>query len=248
MEADVKIKLLIAYDGSGFSGWQMQAGARTVQDTLKGALTTLLGEPVAIFGAGRTDSGVHASGQVAHFDLLAPRVPPERIKLALPGLLTPEILVMESSEAEEDFHACFSAKARVYRYRFTCGPLFPWLRNFCVKFPEPFDKSRMEAALAPLVGRRDFTSFSLRDCEAKTRVRDIRRITVEETAGGFDLIFEADGFLRKMIRLIIGTLLRAYVQKGPAEHIAAVLEARDNKHAAAPAPPGGLYLERVDYF
>ena len=239
--------MLIAYDGSGFSGWQVQPGSRTVQGELQEALSSIMGKPVSIFGAGRTDTGVHASGQVAHFHLDAPRVPPDRIHLALRGVLTPEIMVLEAGEAEEDFHSCFSATGRVYRYRFTRGPLYPWLRNSMARFPFPLCTARLETALGPLLGRHDFTSFSLKDCAAKTRIRDMRHITVQKTAEGFDLIFEADGFLRRMIRLITGTLLASLEEKDPAGHMSSVLNARDNKYAGPPAAPGGLYLERVDY-
>lgn len=243
----MRIRMTVAYDGSLFSGWQIQPHVRTVQEGLENALAALFGHPVVVTGAGRTDTGVHASGQVVHFDIESTAIPPEKIRLALARHLPAGILVLDSCAAAEEFHACFSARARTYRYRFVFPPLYPWQVHYRGLFTLPYDRERCRAALQPLVGRHDFTSFSLKDSSARTRIRELRRIDVLDRTGGFDLLFEADGFLRRMIRMITGTLLEALAAPDPGAHMAAVLAARDNARSGPPAPPGGLYLERVDY-
>lgn len=241
------VRLLIAYDGTFFSGWQAQADKRTVQGEIERALGELLAVPVRIFGAGRTDGGVHASGQVAHFTIERPRVPPERLHLALPGHLPKDIRVLDSMAEREGFHACFSAVRRVYRYRLATGPWMPWQRDHYGHFPHAFSPDRAAAILSVLEGEHDFESFTLHDRDSKTSVRRMHRVRVEQRADGFDIVFEANGFLRKMIRMLVGTFVMLYPRDDAPAALAAILAARNNALAGPPAASGGLYLERVDY-
>lgn len=242
-----KIKLLIAYDGTAFAGWQVQPGARTVQGELERCLEQLLGEKLFVAGSGRTDSGVHATGQVAHFETARCRVPPHKIPVALRGMLPPDLMVIGAMEVPENFHARFSAVRRVYRYRFRTGILYPHERNAFALFPYPFECARMEALLPVITGEHDFTTFSLKDSAGESRVRNIYHTAVEAQPGGFDLVLEGSGFLRRMVRMLTGSLLQVYPDPDAQQKLQQMLDARDNALSGPPAPASGLYLERVDY-
>jgi tRNA pseudouridine38-40 synthase len=237
----------LAYDGTRFSGWQSQPNNRTVQGELAAALGLLFAQPVCPTGAGRTDGGVHAVAQTAHFDIDNPRVPIDRLVPALRGRMSREIRVIEAAICPDAFHACYDAVRRSYRYRFVTGTFLPHQRDYAALFPWRFDAQRLAAALAPLAGRHDFSSFCLADSDARTRIRCLQPVKVLPSEAGFDLEFTADGFLRKMIRLVTGTLREVYPAADPGRAMEAVLAARDVSAAGPPAPPGGLYLCGVDY-
>lgn len=245
----MRLRIKLAYDGRQFEGWQVQPGKRTVQGELEEALSLAYDRPLQLTGAGRTDSGVHATGQVAHFDIENPRIPPERIVAALRRYCPPDILVYEASVAKPEFHACFDASARTYRYRFVLGIRWPHERGLVTLWPHPGrpDPGRLRETLAPLVGEHDFTSYTLVDQSARTRERRLEAVAVELHERYLDLVFTADGFLRRMIRMITGQLVRAWSEREPAAVMARVLAARDNSACAAPAPPDGLYLEQISY-
>lgn len=242
-----KIKLIIAYDGSGFSGWQVQPGARTVQEELQKGVSQLLGNPVHIAGSGRTDSGVHAAGQVAHFETEHCRVPVEKLPRVLRGCLPPDIQVRGAQRVPADFHARFSAINRVYRYRFRTRPLYPFERNRFAYFSADVQLQKLEQLLAVITGEHDFTTFSLKDSAGESRVRRIHRAVVEEQREGFDIVLEGNGFLRKMVRMIIGSIVSVYSEHDCTGKFKTMLEAEDNSKSGPPAPASGLYLERVDY-
>ena len=243
------MRIRLAYDGREFEGWQIQPGKRTVQGELERALSAAYDRHLHLTGAGRTDSGVHATGQVAHFDIEDPRIPPDRVVAAVRRHCPPDILVYEASEAEPEFHACFDAIARTYRYRFVLGVRWPHERGIVAPWPYPGrpDPRRLAEALAPLAGEHDFTSYTLVDQSARTRERRLEPVIIELTDRYLDLVFTADGFLRRMIRMITGQLVSAWAEKEPAAVMARVLSARDNAACAAPALPDGLYLERIRY-
>lgn len=243
----MRVKMVLAYDGREFSGWQVQPAKRTVQGELESGLSRLLGQPVRVFGAGRTDGGVHATGQVVHFDVEQPRVPVERLVLALRGYLPRDVRVLQVMPAAQDFHACFSACRRVYRYRFVTGTFFPHQRDYFAHFADAFVAENIRSILEVLIGEHDFTSFCLKDNDARTHVRRMESIELQSAENGFDIVFSATGFLRKMIRMIIGTLLILYGRGQGALEMQRILEARSNALSGAPAPAAGLYLERVDY-
>jgi len=245
----MRIRILVAYDGRAFEGWQVQPGKRTVQAELARALSAVYATPVAVTGAGRTDSGVHATGQIAHFDIENPRVPVDRLVAAVRRHVPRDILVCSASEVSPDFHACHDALSRRYRYRFVLGTCWPHELGIVTPWPWPGrpDLQRLEAAVRPLLGTHDYTSYTLVDQSAKTRERTIHTIAIEMDGRYLDLVFTADGFLRRMIRMITGQLVAAWSSPDPAAVMRAVLEARNNAVCAAPALPDGLYLEEILY-
>jgi len=245
----MRIRITIAYDGRHFAGWQIQPGKRTVQEEINRALSELYASPVHIIGAGRTDSGVHARGQTAHFDIENPRVPADRLARAIRHCLPRDIMIREAAEAADDFHACFSALARRYTYFYVLDELFPFEQGLAALWPHPGrpDYTRVLEILRPLAGRHDFTSFSLKDCSAKTRTRLLQPVTIADTGRGFRLDFTADGFLRRMIRMILGQLEASYPNPDAAAEMQRILGARDNALCAPAASPAGLYLEEIVY-
>ncbi len=243
----MRIKLVIAYDGTEFSGWQVQLAERTVQGEINRALSLMLDTPIMIMGAGRTDKGVHATGQVAHFEVDNPRVPIDRILRAVKRRLPRDIKIISVEEVANDFHACFSATRRVYRYRFVAGEMLPHQRFYYAPLPFKIELKKMQTFLTLFEGEKDFTTFSLKDSTVKTRVRNIKRFEIVESELGFDLLIEAGGFLRKMVRMVVGSVLSVYESGNAEERILKMIAARDNFFSGPPAFPGALYLEKVYY-
>lgn len=237
----------IEYDGSGFCGWQTQTAGCAVQDRLETACSSIAGVPVNTICAGRTDSGVHALGQIVHFDCDVER-PPSAWVRGVNALLPPSIAVTWAQPVSSDFHARFSARARVYRYVLLNDAVRPASDHGRVGwFHAPLDVENMRAAAAQLVGEHDFTAFRAAECQAQSPVRTIQAITV--TSAGPYVIFEfsANAFLHHMVRNIVGSLV--YVGKGkhPPQWIGELLRGRDRARAAPTFDASGLYLLRVDY-
>jgi tRNA pseudouridine38-40 synthase len=245
----MRICIGLAYDGRRFAGWQVQPGKRTVQGEVNRALSAIYAQPIHVTGAGRTDSGVHATGQRAHFDIDRPRVPVDRLVAAVRRHCPDDIYIYQAGETAPEFHACFDARSRSYRYRFVFGQVWPHERGIVTLWPYPEipDLARLAATLEPLVGKHDFTSYTLVDQSAQTRERTLGPIGFELNQRNLDVIFTADGFLRRMIRMIAGQMLAAWKENDPARVMAEVLAASDNARSAAPAPPDGLYLENIRY-
>jgi tRNA pseudouridine38-40 synthase len=245
----MRIRITIAYDGRRFAGWQVQPAKRTVQSALNDALSSVYDSPVHVTGAGRTDSGVHARAQVAHFDIENPRVPADRLARAARRFLPEDILIREAREVESDFHACFSALWRRYSYYYVINELFPFEQGYAALWPHPGqpDFARILAILEPLFGEHDFTSFSLKDCSAKTRIRLLKPITLSPTERGFRLGLSANGFLRRMIRMILGQLEAGYSHADAPAEMQRILLAQNNALSAPAASPAGLYLEEIIY-
>lgn len=245
------IKIVVEYDGAGLAGWQRQAGALktdTVQGLLETALERLCREKIVVHGSGRTDAGVHARRQAASFKTAGPRTP-EELRRGLNALLPPQIAVLEAAEAAPDFHARFSAKAKVYSYHFFTGPVRPALLANRVWWVGPhLNWPAVDQALPHLVGRRDFAAFRSQGVPLKSTVRTIARAELADLEPGLKkLTLEADGFMRHMVRAIAGTL--ALVGRGkisPAE-FGRLIEQRRRELAGPTAPPQGLYLEEVIY-
>ncbi|MBA4542324.1 MULTISPECIES: tRNA pseudouridine(38-40) synthase TruA [Thermoactinomyces] len=242
-----KIKLVIAYDGTDFSGFQAQPGQRTIQGTLQETLTRITGEPIEIYGSGRTDAGVHALGQVCHFETTSP-IPVDKYPYILRRSLPRDILVLSAEEAASDFHARKSAYWKTYRYqtdRHRIPDLFE--RRFRTHLPYEVDQPAMQRAADRLVGTHDFTSF----CSAKTviedRVRTIYRCEVGEDTHGFFIEVTGNGFLYNMVRIIAGTLYEVGRRNLDPEQIPAILEGRDRRLAGPTFPPEGLILLEVGY-
>jgi tRNA pseudouridine38-40 synthase len=218
-----------------------------VQDALQAALSSIAGTPVEITGAGRTDRGVHARLQVAHFDTEAKR-PPSAWVRGVNALLPDAVAVLWSQEVPDDFHARFSARARTYRYQLLNRPVRPALEaHYLGWFHQPLDVDKMRAAAALFVGEHDFSAFRSSECQAKSPVRTIHEFTIETSKDRIDLVVRANAFLHHMVRNLVGTLV--YVGKGkhPPQWARELLDSRDRARAAPTFGPEGLYLERIEY-
>ena len=247
------LKLVLAYDGSEFSGWQVQPDAATIQGTLASAIGRVTGEKVLPQGSGRTDAGVHALDQVATFSTESP-IPTENLVKALNDILPAAIRVLEVGEAAADFHARKSARAKTYRYRMYRGTICPpFLARYVWHYPYPLDEDAMRAAAGLVVGEHDFTSFAALDPERGrdegevTNVRHIFRSSWQRDGDELVYSVRGSGFLHHMVRNLVGTFV--LVGKGTlkASDIERILEARNRSAAGATAPASGLYLVGVEY-
>ncbi|SDN58507.1 tRNA pseudouridine38-40 synthase [Fictibacillus solisalsi] len=241
-------KATVSYDGTQFAGYQVQPEARTVQGEIEKNLAKMhKGNSVRISASGRTDAGVHAIGQVFHFDSpLA--IAPERWQKALNALLPADIRILEVEAVPLDFHARFSAVEKEYHYRLmTNGEPDVFRRNYASHFPYPLDHGAIQEAMGIFMGTHDFTSFSSARSEVEDKVRTITMFELE-TAGD-ELIFKVrgSGFLYNMVRIMAGTLLDAGQGKIQPEEIRSMLAEKDRSAAGKTAPPHGLYLYRVTY-
>ena len=247
------LRLVIEYDGAGYCGWQRQrgaaaAGAPSVQATLEQAVAEIAGEAVPVVGAGRTDAGVHALGQVASL-VTSSRIPASRFPAALNAHLPPDVRVLGAEDVPEGFHARYAAVARSYRYEILNRPgPSALLRGLVHHVPEPLDVAAMRRAAAPLAGRHDFVAYRGVGSETRTTMCRVDAISVE-TAGRarVRIAVTADRFLRHMVRMIAGTLIRVGLGRLPGEAPGAFLADPDNRRTGPTAPAHGLYLVRVDY-
>mgnify|MGYP001355357587 CR=1 FL=1 len=243
----MRVALGVEYDGSAFEGWQTQPHGRTVQDVLEAAMAQVAGARVATVCAGRTDAGVHATAQVVHFDVPAPRPLTAWVR-GVNTHLPPAAVVRWAVEVEEGFHARFAAQARRYRYVLLNQATRPALLAGKVGwFHLPLDEAAMATAALKLVGTHDFSAFRAAECQAHSPVRELREARVQRL--GSYLVFDlcANGFLHHMVRNLVGALV--FVGKGrrPADWMAEVLAGRDRSRAAPTFPPDGLYLCGVEY-
>jgi tRNA pseudouridine38-40 synthase len=240
------MRLVIAYDGGAFSGFARQQDRRTVQGELEAALGRLAKRPVGTVGAGRTDAGVHARGQVVHADVPA-RLDPERVRMALNGGLGPAIVVREADWAPPGFDARLSARRRTYVYRVDdSGAPDPLLRGSVLAWPRPLDLARMREAARPLLGEHDFAAFC-RGRPGTTTTRWLRSVGVRRRRGLVEVRLVADAFCWQMVRGIVGHLLLVGDGRRDPASTAAVLAAADRSRAGNIAPPHGLVLEAVSY-
>jgi tRNA pseudouridine38-40 synthase len=239
--------MVLAYVGTRYAGWQVQPGRPTIQGTLEEGLSRMLDETVTVFGAGRTDAGVHALGQVASFRTARP-VPLEGLRRGLNARLPEDIRVMQADEAGASFHARSDARGKDYLYRYAVAEV---VSPFDAPFVWPVrgrpDVPAMRRAARGFEGRHDFTSLAPADCELLDRVRTLGPIAVEESGSEIRLAVHGDGFLRHMIRTLAGTVLEAGLGKRDPDSMPAVLSARDRRAAGVRAPARGLTLVRVLY-
>jgi tRNA pseudouridine38-40 synthase len=244
------LKLTLQYDGTAYVGWQRQGNGVSIQSLLEDALEPIEGSRVVVHGAGRTDAGVHALGQVATVALAVAMEPPALVR-ALNALLPPDIRVLGAEEAGPGFHARFSAVGKVYEYRIVNAPLVsPFLHKYAWHVGQPIDLKMVREASALLVGAHDFAAFQGARAKVVSTERTVSAIEWED-GGGYDLPLvmriEGDGFLRYMVRIIAGTLVDVGVGRWPPSRVAGILASRDRTQAGPTAPAHGLFLVRVVY-
>ncbi|MFI4986970.1 MAG: tRNA pseudouridine(38-40) synthase TruA [Alphaproteobacteria bacterium] len=244
----MRYKLILEYDGRGFVGWQRQANGLSVQEALETAVTRFCGETAAVHGAGRTDTGVHALGQVAHVDL-ARAAPTDTVRDALNFHLRPHaVAVLAAEVAEDGFHARFSARARVYRYRIVNRRAPLTLESGQAwHVPAKLDLAAMQAAAAELVGQHDFSSFRAAECQAKSPVRTLDVLALARAGDVVTLETHARSFLHHQVRNIVGTLKLVGEGSWAPTDVRRALAARDRAKAGPTAPPDGLFLVEVRY-
>lgn len=245
-----RYKAVIAYDGTNFNGFQSQPNGRTVQQELEKTLKKMNnGRTIQVFGSGRTDAGVHAEGQVIHFDYSEDR-PLERIRYALDTQTPEDISVKSVAKVAEDFHARYHVVEKTYHFRVDIGkPRSPFRRFYASYYPYPLELDKIRRALPDLLGTHDFTSFCASGSSVEDKVRTIyeAKMTVNEQGDELLFTFRGDGFLYKMIRILVGTLLKIGNGRMDETSIPAVLAAKDRNLAGPTAHPEGLYLAEVMY-
>ena len=241
------VKVIVEYDGTDFFGFQKQPARRTVQGTLEWALAKITKEPVNVVGAGRTDAGVHALGQVISFKTSG-SIPTDRVSIALNSLLPRDVVAKGAEEVSEDFHARFSATSRLYRYQILNGD-YP--SAICGRFVwyhrEKLDLESMREAAKALIGRHDFASFAMADAETRGTERDLFRLSIERCGDLIACELEANAFLHSMARIIVGTLVEVGDGRREPREISEILQRADRNAAGKTAPACGLILVSVRY-
>lgn len=242
-----KYLLIIEYEGTAYHGWQMQSNATTVQEVLEKKLSRIINTPTTVLSSGRTDAGVHAEGMPAHF-VTKSKMSTRELQLALNSLLPHDISIREVREVPMSFNARGSAKSKLYRYTIL-NRGYPSALNFRRSWfiPHELDVPAMQRAAKYLLGNHDFTSFRAGNCNAKTPVRTLDRAEIIQQDEFLICEFEAKGFLKHMVRNLVGTLVYVGKKKFSAEQVKTILEARDRKIAGPTAPSHGLCLIKVEY-
>jgi tRNA pseudouridine38-40 synthase len=242
-----RIRIVVEYDGTDFAGWQQQTGQRTVQATLEGAIREMTGESVFVRGAGRTDAGVHADGQVASFDLAA-GIPPHGLLRGLNSILPADLAIVDVGDVAADFDARFSARGKVYRY--TVWNHFvrsPRLARTAWHVRQAVDTDAVRRAAALLVGEHDFRAFRASDCDRKTTNRIVRRLDIDRQGPLLIVDIEATAFLKNMVRIVVGTLVDIGRGRIDEDAPARMLTTGDRGAGGMTAPARGLTLLRVIY-
>jgi len=246
----MKYKLTISYDGTNYSGWQVQPNAQTVQELIQGAIKIYMREEIHVTGSGRTDAGVHALAQIAHFTT-DQEINHFRFVSALNGLLPVDIRIVNVEKVPDDFHARYKAKGKIYHYHVCTGMTqSPFKRLYSVHLRTRLDLDAIREAAKLFLGTHDFTSYaneSNAGAAAKNPVRTIRRLDLIEVNDGFRLEFEANGFLYKMVRNITGMLMEIGTGKRRVEEVTEVFEAKDRRVASKAAPARGLFMVKALY-
>lgn len=246
-------KLLIQYDGTDFHGWQVQENARTIQGELERVIGSLEGEDVKVVGSGRTDAGVHAEGQVANVFLKRPFAP-DKLRFAINGNLWRDIRIMNVENAHDEFHARFSARKKTYVYRIVNAPVMsPFWRRFALHETRPLDLGKMIEASRLLLGEHDWTAFSSARSDGESRVRKVIDCSIDSrwdsraNANMIEFKITANGFLRYMVRSIVGTMLEVGRGEKDSDTIQTAIVSGDRNLAGQTAPAQGLTLLNVEY-
>jgi tRNA pseudouridine38-40 synthase len=246
--ASCRLKLTIEYDGTNYAGWQRQKNALTVQEILENAFQQICGQKVGVYGAGRTDSGVHARAQTAHVSVDL-KFPVEKLRTSLNAVIPEDIVIIKLEKAGPDFHARYDSKGKIYRYtvsRQRKPPVFT--RKYVFAVPADLDIDRMREAAGVLLGKHDFRAFYANDRIGKRDpVREIKRIEIIEKDNTLIFEIEGSGFLYKMVRTIVGTVLEAGKGNLDVAGVREILESRDIRLAGPTAPSKGLCLWEVKY-
>lgn len=243
----MRIAVGLEYDGSGFCGWQTQSSGCSLQDAFEGALAAIAGDPVASVCAGRTDAGVHAFGQVAHFDVTVHRPVTAWVR-GVNAHLPRSIAVTWAREVTQAFHARFSARSRSYRYVLLNRPERPGLfRGRAGWYHHALDVEAMREAAQQLVGEHDFSAFRSAECQSRSAVRQMLSIAIHREDSLVTMDFRANAFLHNMVRIIVGCLIEVGSGKRSPSWLGEVRDARDRTQAAATAEAAGLYLVSVSY-
>ncbi len=245
-----KYKILIAYDGTEYGGWQVQPNAVSIQSLIESSLSTFLRAPIALHASGRTDAGVHALAQPAHFITSAP-IDTFKTLGSLNDCLPPDIRILSLELVPADFHARFNALSKTYHYRLHLDPVpDPFKYRYAYHIRHPLDIALLKESAALFIGTHDFSSFANKAHQgsaSKNAVRTLYRLDVIEEYGGVRLEIEGNGFLYKMVRNIVGTLLDVCAGKIAKDEIPKILAAKNRKLAGRAAPSYGLYLANVKY-
>ncbi|WP_254492711.1 tRNA pseudouridine(38-40) synthase TruA [Bartonella sp. B1099] len=245
-----RFKLTLEYDGSNYAGWQRQAELHTIQGALEQVIFRFSGQQLTITTAGRTDAGVHATGQVAHVDFIK-NWPPYTVRDALNALLRQQgeaISILNVENVPDDFDARFSAIKRHYLFKILNRRSPPALNAKRVWWlPKPLDAEAMHEAAQKLVGQHDFTTFRSAHCQAKSPIRTLERLDVQREGEEIFLYARARSFLHHQIRSFAGSLMEVGIGRWTTQDLEAALHAKDRKHCGVVAPPSGLYLTKVEY-
>jgi tRNA pseudouridine38-40 synthase len=241
-------RLIVEYDGAAYCGWQRQKNGLSIQQMIEDCIERITGEEIRVIGSGRTDAGVHALHQVAHFRTASP-LGERNFLMGINGLLPSDIAIREVREVDPSFHARLDSVSKVYLYRICNRPVRSALeRNTSWFVWEPLDLERIGKALPLFKGTHDFSSFCSAHTDSQDHTRTILEIDAERDASGMiSISVEADGFLRYMVRTIVGTLVDVGRGKTSPEEVAVILAARDRRRAGLTAPPHGLFLKDVKY-
>ena len=242
------IRLLIEYDGTNYHGWQVQSNAVTIQEVIEKKIEVMAQQRVRLVASGRTDAGVHALGQVANFKTTS-AIPVEGLQRGLNSLLPPDIVIRSAEEADPQFHAQYGARRKTYRYVIlNCEVPSALCRNYSWHLSGPLDVQAMQEASGVLLGRQDFSSFQGADADTEDPVREVYRAEWSVEGKNFlHFTVEADGFLKHMVRNIMGTLAEVGRGKISVQEFERILAARDRRQAGITAPAQGLFLVEVKY-
>ena len=242
-----RVRLIISYDGTNYCGWQVQINGITVEEVINKALTDLLGESIEVIGASRTDSGVHAIGNVAVFDTDT-KIPAEKISFALNQRLPNDIRIQKSDEVPADWHPRFQNSTKTYEYKILNRRFPDPLRRFYTHFVYmPLDVENMKMAATYIIGEHDFASFCSARSQVNSTIRTVYTLNVIKQEDEIIIRISGNGFLYNMVRIIVGTLLKVGLGVYPPEHVKEILEAKDRYAAGPKAPACGLTLIHIEY-
>lgn len=242
-----RVKLVVAYDGTNYCGWQIQENGITIEEVLNKTISDLVGEPIAVIGASRTDSGVHAMGNVAVFDTES-RIPAEKMSFALNQRLPEDIRIQHSCEVPLDWHPRYCDTRKTYIYRILNRRFaIPTERLYSHFFYYPLNVEHMQLAADYLVGEHDFKSFCTPRTQVLSTVRTIYYIQIQKEGDMISITINGNGFLYNMVRIIVGTLLKVGTGLYPPEHVKEILDAKDRRIAGPKAEARGLILQEIEY-